>query len=60
MMMADVGFFDARRRDPHIRSEPEDHLERADDGLAIVQIDDVRIGARRRRGLSRLGLWFRG
>ena len=36
MMMADVRFFDARRGHPHVRSEPEDHLERAGDGLAIM------------------------
>jgi hypothetical protein len=36
VMVADVRFFDPRRCHPHIRSKAEDHLEGADDGLAIV------------------------
>ena len=36
MMMADVRLFDARRGYPHVRGEPEDHLDRADDGLAVA------------------------
>ena len=56
MMVSRIGLFHPGRSDTHLRAEAEDDLEWAGDDLPIVQVDEIRVGADRRR---RLGGCFR-
>jgi hypothetical protein len=45
VVMSDVRLVDAGRRDAHVRGEAKNHLERAGDSIAILEVDEVGVCA---------------